>query len=266
MLQAALGSSKFGIYFSVWMEADKQISFLQSSSSGSRELHCSPALHLSSFLVAVSEFSFKSQKVKNQSLSLSSWTIYLRSQRKHGLRSTSILSTKYKLKVKFQTLCIVFEIQKFIQMTFFPQSFYISFCCLAYYKVKVNSCRSVNPSISVFFPLLNNQLQENTFQQDLAVFSPSPYSSLITAIPMPAQAVSSNVVLTPWAMKAQRFRLTLPCVSSVSSELCHPPRDPQRAELAPGPQSNSGFQFKSWEAAGVPFHELQRNTPTAAKK
>ena len=158
MLQAALGSSKFGIYFSVWMEADKQISFLQSSSSGSRELHYSPALHLSSFLVAVSEFSFKSQKVKNQSLSLSSWTIYLRSQRKHGLRSTSILSTKYKIKSKISnTVCIVFEIQKFIQMTFFfPQSFYISFCCLAYYKVKVNSCRSVNPSISeCFFPTPN---------------------------------------------------------------------------------------------------------------
>ena len=92
----------------------------QHSSSGSRELHCSPALHLSSFLVAVSEFSFKSQKVKNQSLSLSSWSIYLRSQRKHGLRSTSILSTKYKIKSKISnTVCIVFEILKFIQMTFF---------------------------------------------------------------------------------------------------------------------------------------------------
>ena len=40
------------------MEADKQISFLQSSSSGPRELHCSPAPHLSSFLVVVSEFQF----------------------------------------------------------------------------------------------------------------------------------------------------------------------------------------------------------------
>lgn len=54
-------------------------------------------------------FSFQSQKVKNQTLSLSSWSIYLRAQRKHGLRSTSILSTKYKIKIS-NTVCTVFEI------------------------------------------------------------------------------------------------------------------------------------------------------------